>query len=231
VLEARQPRFLDQWVWSVGAFGGIPLGDFRKHENGGGGFEFMLGVQPFRRQPLSIRTHFATLIYGNVHATGYQDVCDIFGCSTETVEYTARSHTMSSLHLGPEFFATDGGIRPFAYALAGVTWFHSSLNEPPTSPGGPSPGSTSLFWSNNFSTAYGLGARFVGARFGREFGFEVASRVNRNAKAAYITDGDVFFNADGSVTITPVHTAAHVLGIHIGFWMGPYINWNERRAR
>jgi len=166
-----------------------------------------------------------------VRATGYQDVCDFFGCTTETVEYTARSHTMNSLHIGPEFFAIDGRIRPFGYAMAGVTWFHSSLNEPPTSPGGPSPGSQSLFWSNNFSTAYGAGLRFVGTRFGREMGFELAARVNRNAKATYITDGDVFFNSDGSVTITPQHTAAHVLGVHIGFWMGPYINWNERRGR
>jgi hypothetical protein len=227
----RAPSVLDQWLFSAGAFAGFPLGDFRKHENGGGGFEFMVGFQPFRRQPLSIRAHFATLIYGNVTATGYQDTCDFFGCTTEEVEYTARSHTMSSLHIGPEFFAIDGRFRPFGYAMYGHTWFHSTLNEPPTSSGGSSPGSQSIFWSDNVSSAYGLGVRIVGTRFGREMGLEIASRVNRNINAVYVTDEDVTFESDGSVTITPHQSSANVLGIHISFFVGPFINWNERRPR
>jgi hypothetical protein len=231
VLEARAPRFLDQGVWSAGAFGGLPLGDFAKHEDGGGGFEFMVGVQPWRRQPLVIRTQLATLIYGNIQATGYQDVCDIFGCTRETVQYTARTHTMTSFHIGPEFFAIDGSVRPFAYAMPGVTWFHSSANRPPTSPGGSSPGSSSLFTSRNFSTAYGGGVRFVGTKFGREFGLELGSRVTRNTKANYLTDGGVLFKPDGTVVVIPIQTAANVLSFGVGFWMGPYINWNERRIR
>lgn len=232
LLEARAPRLLDQWTWSLGAFGGIPLGDFRKHEDGGGGFELMVGFQPWRRQPLSIRTHIATLIYGNVSATGYQDVCDIFSCHQETVEYTARNHVMTSMHFGPEFFATDGFLRPFTYAMFGVTWFNSWANLQPTSAGGPSEGSASLFSSHNFSTAYGAGVRFVKTRFGREFGFELAARVNRNAKARYLTEGGVQYDsASNTYFVTPTQTAAHVLGIHVGFWMGPFINWDERRVR
>lgn len=231
VLEARQPRLLDQWVFSAGLFGGIPLGDFHKNEDGGGGFELMLGFQPFRRQPLLLRTHVATLMYGRVTATGYQDVCDIFGCTTEEVEYTARTHTMTSWHTGPEFFAIDGSIRPYGFALAGITWFHSSANEPPTTPGGPSTGSVSLFSSHNFSTAYTLGTRFVRSKFGREYGLDLGARVTRNAKANYLTDGGVRFYADGSMAVVPIQTAAHVFSIHVGFFMGPYINWNERRPR
>lgn len=232
VLDARPPRALDQWVWSIGGFGGIPLGDFRTHENGGGGFELMVGVQPWRRQPLSIRSHIATLIYGAVDETGYQDVCDFFGCRTETVDFNARNHVMTSLHIGPEFFATDGYLRPFGYAMLGITWFNSWANLQPTSPTGPTQRSASLFSSHNFSTAYGAGVRFVKSRFGREFGFELAARVNRNAKARYLTEGGVRIDATTNTwEVTPVQTAAHVLGIHLGFWMGPYINWNERRVR
>ena len=232
LLEARAPRFLDQWTWSVGAWGGIPLGDFRKHEDGGGGFELMVGVQPFRRQPLTIRTHIATLVYGNITAVGSQDVCDFFGCTTETVEYTARNHVMTSMHIGPELFATDGFLRPFGYAMFGATWFNSWANLQPTSPGGPSEGSASLFSSHNFSTAYGAGLRFVKTRFGREFGFELAARVNRNAKARYLTEEGVQYDSTSNTFyVTPTQTAAHVLGIHVSFWMGPYINWNERRVR
>jgi hypothetical protein len=230
VLSARPPRLLDQWVWSAGGFAGIPLKDFRKHENGGGGFEGMLGFQPFRRQPLTFRTHLSFLIYGSIPGTGYQDVCDIFGCRTETVEYTARNHTMTAWHFGPEFFATDGFIRPFTYAMFGRTWFNSWANDPPTEPGGGSAGSTKLFSSNNFSTAYGAGVRFAGTRFGREFGLEVSGRVNRNVKARYLTEAGVAIDTVANEwVITPTQTAAHLLGIHVSFWMGPYINWNERR--
>jgi len=229
VLEARQPRFLDQWVWSFGVFGGLPLGDFHKHEDGGGGFELMVGVQPWRRQPFAIRSHLATLVYGSVDEQGQQQVCDIFSCRIETVDYNARNHVMTSLHFGPEFFATDGPFRPFAYAMFGITWFNSWANLQPTSPTGPSGESTSLFSSHNFSTAYGAGMRFVKTRFGREFGLELAARVNRNAKARYLTEDGVRINASNQWEVTPVRTAAHVLGIHIGFWMGPYINWDERR--
>jgi hypothetical protein len=232
VLDTRPPRHSDQWVWSFGGFGGIPLKDFRKHENGGGGLELMVGYQPWRRQPLAIRTHIATLIYGNVSETGYQDVCDIFGCQTETVEYTARNHVMTSMHFGPEFFATDGRVRPFTYAMFGITWFNSWANLQPSSPGGPSEESASLFSSHNFSTAYGLGVRFVGTRFGREFGLELAARVNRNVHARYLTEEGVQIDSTTNTWyVTPTQTAAHVLGIHIGFYMGPFINWNERRAR
>ncbi|HEX7938326.1 MAG TPA: hypothetical protein VF483_04990 [Gemmatimonadaceae bacterium] len=231
VLDARPPRLLDQWVWSIGAFGGIPLGDFRKHENGGGGFELMAGVQPWRRQPLVIRAHLASLVYGTVDAQGYQDVCDFFGCRTDTVSYNARDHVMTSFHIGPEFFATDGFLRPFVYSMLGVTWFNSWANLQPASAGGPSEGSTSLFSSHNFSTAYGAGVRFVKTRFGREYGLELAARVNRNAKARYLTEDGVRVNSSNQWEVTPTQTAAHVLTIHVGFWMGPYINWNERRIR
>src|SRR5689334_11123183 len=96
VLDARLPRVSELWLYSIGGLRVLPLGDFGKHENGGGGFELMVGFQPFRREPLSIRTHVAWMIYGAVTGTAYQDTCDVFGCRTETVDYNARDHVMTS---------------------------------------------------------------------------------------------------------------------------------------
>ena len=232
LLDARPQRFSDKWTWGLTGFYGHPLGDFWKHEHGGGGLEMSVGFQPWRRQPMLIRTHVASLIYGSVNEQGSQDVCDFFGCSTETVDYNARNHVMTSMHFGPEFFATDGRIRPFAYALLGVTWFNSWANLQPTSPGGPSEGSASLFSSHNFSTAYGAGLRFHRQSFGREWGFEFSARVNRNAKARYLTEDGVRIDSTTNTWyVTPTQTAAHVLTVHIGIFMAPYINWNERRVR
>jgi hypothetical protein len=229
IIQAREPRLSDQWTFGGSAFGGLPIGEFHKHENGGGGGEFMLGFQPFRRQPLVLRANVNSMLYGYVSAYGYQDICcDAFGnYYTQQVRYNARNHTMTILQGGPEFMATDGLWRPFGFALAGVTFFNSWANVKPSTPNG-AEYTQGLFSSHNFSTTYGAGLRRVRSVFGREGGFELAFRVTRNAKARYLTEEGVHQNSDGSWSVDPRTGAANVAGIHIGFWVGPYINWNER---
>jgi hypothetical protein len=227
VISAREPKLLDQWVFGGSLFAGIPVGEFRKAEVGGGGGELMFGFQPFRRQPLLVRGQVGSLLYGTASAYGYQDVCDAISCWTEQVRYNARNHTMTFLQAGPEIMATDGTWRPFGYALAGYTFFNSWANLKPTTPTGTT-SSQSLFTSHNFSTSYGAGVRRVGTSFGRESGWELAFDVTRNAKARYLTEAGLVRRSDGTWDITPRSGAANVLGIHIGFWVGPYINWNER---
>lgn len=226
VIQAREPKLKDQWVFGLNGFAGIPVGDFRKHEDGGGGAEMTIGFQPFRREPLVLRGTGGFLLYGRFNRNREADICDAFGnCTTEVVFYNARYHNMSFFQAGPELMATDGPWRPFAFALAGVTFFNSWANY-----GDPnrSETSTSLLSSRNFSTAYGAGVRKVGRTFGRESGFELAFRVTRNAKARYLTEEGVRPRGDGTFEVTPRTGAANVAGIHIGIWMGPYINWNER---
>jgi hypothetical protein len=229
VIQAREPRLRDQWVFGGSLFGGLPVGDFAKHEDGGGGGEFAFGFQPFRRQPLALRGMVNSMLYGAVSAYGYQDVCcDALGFPyTEQVRYNARNHTMTMLQGGPELMATDGKWRPFAFALAGVTFFNSWANLKPTTPTGVE-STKSLFSSHNFSTTYGTGVRRVATTFGRESGFELAFRFTRNTKARYLTEEGLQRNTDGTWTVNPRTGSANVAGLHLGFWVGPYINWNER---
>jgi hypothetical protein len=226
VLQPREPSWTDKWNFGIGLFGGFAVGDFREADKGGGGVDVMLGFQPFRREPLSIRGNVVFLDYGGLRQRGYQEVCDQFGsCFLEEVEFDARNHTAMFFQIGPEFMVTDGKWRPFGFALLGTTVFNSTmvLPESQTTEG------DAIFTSNNFSTAYGVGLRRVGTRWGRETGFELSGRFTRNGKASYLTEGGITQNSDGSFTITPREGAANIVGIHIGFWVGPYINWNERR--
>ena len=229
VLAPREPQKTDLIVFGISAYGGLPMGEFREHENGGGGLDAMLGVQPFRREPLVLRGQFAWMRYDGASAWGYQDVCDEFSCWTEEVRYNARNHNMFMLHGGPEIMATDGTWRPFGYALGGWTWFKSWVNLKPETPTGPDPETQHLFSSRNFSTMYGAGVRRVGTMIGRESGWELSARFTRNAKASYLTEQGVYRRDDGTYDVAPRHGAANTLGIHIGFWLGPRINWNERR--
>ncbi|MEX2153846.1 MAG: hypothetical protein WD825_10950 [Gemmatimonadaceae bacterium] len=229
LIPTRQPSLSDQWVFSGSLFGGLPVGEFKKHEDGGGGGELMVGFQPWRRQPFVLRGSFAGMKYGGVKARAYQDVCDAFTCWTEEITYDARNHSMWILQGGPEFMATDGTWRPFGFAHAGVTFFSSRATLIANGPTGPDPESQSIFSSNNLSTAYGAGIRRVTTKHGREGGFELAFRVTRNAKASYLTEEGIRQNPDGTWAVSPRHGAANVLGIHLGFWIGPHILWNERR--
>ena len=226
VLAPREPKWTDKWNFGIGGFGGIPVGEFRQADDGGGGIDIMLGFQPFRRQPLSIRGNVVFLDYGGLRQRGYQEVCDQFGsCFLEEVEFDARNHTAFFLQAGPEFMFTDGKWRPFGFALVGRTFFSSTMVLPESN----TLDGDVVFSSNNFSTAYGLGIRRVTSRWGRETGFELSSRFTRNGKARYLTEGDITQNSDGSFSITPREGAANLVGIHLGFWVGPFINWNERR--
>ena len=60
------------------------------------------------------------------------------------------------------------------------------------------------------------------------FHVELSARVNRNIDAEYLTERGVVQNPDGSITITPRRGAAHVLGIHLGIWVGPNVLWSDR---
>ena len=227
ILAPRQPKWTDKWNFGVGVHGGIPVGDFRDHENGGAGLDLFLGFQPFRREPLSIRGNIQFMEYGALKAQGQQQVCDTFGCYIETVEYDARNHQMYLFQMGPVIMAVDGKWRPYAFALAGVTLFNSS--ETLTDQGTGQLESSSFFTSNNFSTSYGGGIRRVGTRWGRETGFEISARYTRNADAEYLTERNIVRQPDGTWIATPQRGFANLIGIEIGFWLGPYINWNERR--
>ena len=228
ILAPRQPKWTDKWNFGIGGHGGIPVGEFREHEDGGAGLDLFLGFQPFRREPLSIRGNMQFMQYGSLPATGLQDVCDSFGCYTEEVRYNARTHQMYLFQGGPEIMATDGKWRPYAFALAGVTVFNSSETIAADQSSG-QPETHSFFTSSNFSTSYGGGIRRVGTRWGRETGFEISARYTRNAKAEYLTEKDIALQPDGSSIATPQRGFANLVGISIGFWVGPYINWNERR--
>jgi len=227
IFKLREPRPRDQWVFGVNGFGGLPQGDFRQHEDGGGGMELTIGFQPFRRQPLAIRGNAAFLLYGRFNRDQTREFCDVFGenCEDRPVWYDSRYHNMSIFQIGPEIMATDGVWRPFAYAVVGVTYFNSWAYY-----GDPSLSSSEvgLLSSHNRSSAFGAGVRRFKQSFGRETGFEMALRFTRNARSTYLTDRGVFRRADGTYDISPVTGAANVLGIHLGVWVGPYINWNER---
>jgi hypothetical protein len=227
IIQPNQAKATDLFTVGASFMGGLPVGEFRREDNGGFGGEVVLGFQPFRGQPLLIRGSAGGMKYGSRKAWGYQETCDDNGCWLEEQEYDARSHSMYNLQIGPEVFLTSGTIRPFAFATLGRTFFSSRANFKPTTPYGEE-WSQGIFSSNNFSTTYGGGLRWMATTSGRQIGFELSARVHRNIGAEYLTEPRVTENPDGSLVIDPAYGAAHVLGIQLGIWFGPHVRWNQR---
>lgn len=205
---------------------GIPVGDFRKDEKLGGGLEVAIGFQPIRRQPLVLRGSFGGLLYEGLNNNDDREVCDFFGnnCQQVTLFYDSQHHFLSFMQAGPEFMATDGRWRPYAYALAGVTFFNSTAHYGEES----ASNTRNLFSSHNFSTSYALGVRRVAQNFGREGGFDFAVRFTRNAKARYLTEKGVYRDANGDYAISARSGSANLVMIQIGITGGPFVNWSER---
>jgi hypothetical protein len=227
VIQSPAKRTIDQWVLSFSGLGGIPVGEFRKHENGGGGLEIMVGFQPIRRQPLKIRGQFDWLLYGKINRDVERDYCDILGCTTETVYYDSRQHMMFTFQAGPELTPVRGKWRPFVFALAGSTVFYSYANVGEPGAGGTSP-SENLFRSANFSTTYGGGLRMVDEKESRSGAFELSVHFTRNAHADYLTERGLTRTPSGTWVVRPVRGAANVVLIKLGFWIGPNVPWFER---
>jgi hypothetical protein len=229
IFELREPRLRDQFIFGFSFFPAIPVGEFRKHEKIGGGLEVTVGFQPFRRQPLVLRSELGGMIYDRFSDNYDGEVCDTFGndCSTEPLFYDSHTHYMSFLQAGPEFMATGGKLRPYGFALAGVTFFNSAARFGPASSASSNP--RSIFASQNLSSSYGIGLRFMTPpNGGREGGWDLAVRVTRNAKARYLTREGVVRNANGTYHVSPRSGAANMLFIHLGVTGGPLVNWNER---
>ena len=227
VIKDPPKRLRDQWLLSFSGLAGIPVGDFRKNENGGGGLEVMVGFQPFRRQALTLRGQVNWLMYGRINRDVEQDYCDVFGCYTETVYYDSRQHMMFTFQAGPELSPVKGKWRPFLFALAGSTVVHSYANRGYAGSGGTAP-SENLFTSSNLSTSYGGGIRRVDEKESRSGAFELSAHVTRNAKADYLTERGLTRTTSGTWVVQPVRGAANVLMIKLGFWIGPNVPWFER---
>jgi hypothetical protein len=220
ILKPRPRAITDLFVGGVSGFVGLPVGQFRENEDGGAGGQAFLGFQPLRAKPLVIRGDVSWLQYGRYNNDTEDEDCDLEGdCHTYVSFSDSRYHNMFTFQAGPELMATRGKWRPFAYAMTGMTLFYSQASY--------GDDSRTLLASHNASSAYGVGVRNVGKRFGRESGLELGLRLTRNPHAQYVNDG-ALGGGNGAWTVTPRLGAAHVLAIHVGLWSGPFVNWNDR---
>jgi hypothetical protein len=217
------PSKADPLSGSIFAGWGVPVGAFHHNEDGGGGLGFHGGYALDRARHVALRLEGGFLAYGYVSRDIDVPEYDDFGSyqGNTSVSYAVRQHQMYSLDFGPEITALSGRVRPYGFATAGLSYFHSTMNVRPPRYDGDDAVDRTIFSAGNFAWSTGLGLR-IGPRDARSGSFDVGIRFRRNARAHYANDRSLSsLSSSGSVVVTPFYGSANVVTVYAGAWVGP----------
>ena len=218
----EQPSKGDPWSGAIVAGWGLPVGAFHRNEDGGGGIDLHGAYALDRARHFSLRLDGGFLAYGYVSGDVNVPQYDDFGIyqGNTDVSYAIREHQMYSLDFGPEVAATHGNVRPYGFATAGISYFHSSMNVRPPQYDGDSGDDRTIFGAGNFAWSTGVGLR-IGPRNLRAGAFDIGIRFRRNARAYYANDRSLSSLSNSAVIVTPFYGSANIITIYAGAWIGP----------
>jgi hypothetical protein len=218
----ERPSKSDLLSASIFAYWGLPVGAFHRNEDGGGGFGLHGAYALDRARRLSLRLEGGFLAYGyvtrDVNVPEYDELGIYQG--NADVSYALREHQMYTLDFGPEITALSGTVRPYGFATAGLSYFHSALNVRPPEYDGDAGEQRTIFSAGNFAWSTGLGLR-IGSHDPRSGLFDIGIRFRRNARAHYANDRSLSSLSSGFVDVRPFYGSANVITIYAGAWVGP----------
>ena len=218
----ERPSKVDLLSGSIFGDWGVPVGAFRRNEDGGGGLGFhgAYALDPGRH--VALRAEGGFLEYGyvtsDITVPAYDDGGSYVG--NTKVSYTLREHQMYTLDIGPEVTARRGAVRPYGFATAGVSYFLSRMNVRPPQYDGDDGVDRTIFSSGNFAWSTGVGLR-LGSHDARSGLFDIGIRFRRNARARYANDRSLTNVSGGPVLVTPFYGSANLITIYAGAWVGP----------
>jgi len=165
-IPEEQPSRGDPFSGSIFGDWGVPVGVFHHNEDGGGGFGFHGGYALDRARHLSLRLEGGFLAYGYVSRDVDVPQYDEFGSyqGNTNVSYAVRQHQMYSLDFGPELTATNGTVRPYGFATAGISYFRSTMNVRPPEYDGDDGVDRTIFSAGNLAWSSGVGLHRLAQR-------------------------------------------------------------------
>jgi len=120
---------------------------------------------------------------------------------------------ITSLRAGPQVALSAGRLQLYGFGAGGFSYFATDAEVESSCD---CSFTTTLRDDWTWVTEIGGGVR-VGLGASRsKVALDLGVRALRNGEATYVTEGDVTQNPDGSFTIRPHRTEAHLLVIHLG---------------
>ena len=120
---------------------------------------------------------------------------------------------ITSLRAGPQVALSVGRVQAYGFWAGGVSYFATDAK---TDPSCDCSFTTTLRDDWTWVTEVGGGVRVALGASRSSLALDLGVRALRNGEATYVTEGDVTQNSDGSFTLRPHRTEAHLLVIHVG---------------
>ena len=193
---------------------GEPVGEFQEFVGSGFGAN---GFGRFSLDPrgiLSLRADLGFMVYGYES----QRVCfEGIGCRVQ-----ARLETTNGIGyggIGPELAIPMRRARPYVHAFMGYSYFNTSSSLEDLDGYGDS-FDTENYGDGTYSWGWGGGIE-LNLKEGRApISLNLGFKYHENGRVAYLTEGDIVDNPDGSITLHPVLSEANLMSYHFGVSFG-----------
>ena len=178
---------------------GLGRGRFHDFVKAAGGFG-AYGTLPIAlRGGLALRADLSVLFHDFETWSSFPDI-------------TTKSY-ITSLRAGPQVALSAGRLQVYGFGAGGFSYFATDAEFGSSCD---CSFTTTLRDDWTWATEIGGGMRVALGASRSNVALDLGVRALRNGEATYVTEGGVTQNADGSFTIRPHRTEAHLLVIHLG---------------
>lgn len=195
---------------------GLPQGDFGRAVDRAYGAAFNGHYNITANGVLRLRGDVGYMQYG--HESRETCFSSTVGCRVELDVVTSNGIAFGSV--GPEVVLPLGFMEPYVNAGIGVSYFQTSSNVSGVDE------SASWAHTTNFDDAVlsfvGGAGLYIPVRISEKvpFAIDLSARYHRNGTVAYLREGDIQDQPDGTIRFTPRRTEADLVTLQLGVSFG-----------
>jgi hypothetical protein len=208
IIEGRSGP---DWIAGGDFLVGQPLGAFDQNVGTGFGLAGHL-VLAIPDGVLGLRLEAAGLVYGR-ETISVPLSPTIPRISTDVT----TENWIMGLTIGPELMLRRGPIRPYVHALLGFSYFSTTSEAAGEDDLLPFARSTNY---DDFTFALRLGGGLRVPFGASSVALDLGVRYVYNGRVSYLTEGDLYEDADGNLVITPRRSDANMLEFVVGVTFG-----------
>lgn len=192
----------------------LPVGEFSRYVNVGGGLNLFGALPLARRGAASIRLDATFLIYGSeTRRAPLSGTVQLV-----TVEVTT-SNQIIGLAIGPQLTATSGGIRPYVNGQVGFSYFATVSSVRGTNDVEDFARSTN-FDDITLALRGGAGV-WLRLTHGRTpVWLDLSAEYVRNGRVQYLREGSITFDQTGAPIYHPIESETHLWQVQVGIAVG-----------
>ncbi|HYT05461.1 MAG TPA: hypothetical protein VEM13_11345 [Gemmatimonadales bacterium] len=214
----QAPGLREVRSWGAGGIGGIlgvPVGEFRNYVSLAGGVGGSFAVNLDRAGAVSLRVDAAYLTYGHENRPVF-----LSGTGGLVSLNMGTDFFIASLRAGPQLTLGQGRVRAYGFGTMGASYFATRTALTDGGCGCYDLASTTNYDDGALSLAGGGGLLIDLSRGRHPVSLDLGASYVRNGQVSYLREGSIVENPDGSLTLSPVQSAADLVVLQLGVSIG-----------